>query len=152
MKDLTQDARRGSRIAVRVSATLATRSRKSLPVQVIDASTRGCRIDAECDLTPDEGVWLMLAGLPTIYSRVIWRQNTLAELEFCTPIAETDLDQAIRAAGQLTTADIEVLQEVTLRSSWLATAAAPDVTSHLQDLARGCTVSTITHKLRAAFG
>ena len=56
--------------------------RSRVGVRLIDISTRGCRIEATCTLSPDTWLLLSIGGLETQYCRVVWHCHEFAGLEF----------------------------------------------------------------------
>jgi PilZ domain len=69
-----------------VRSALRPRGMGSIPVQVIDISARGCRVEVRP--TPYEGstVWLKLPGLEAWYGRVAWVGEGCVGVEFSKPL------------------------------------------------------------------
>jgi hypothetical protein len=78
--------RRSARRAAGIRSALRPRGMGSIPVQVVDISETGCRVEVRP--TPYEGstVWLKLPGLEAWYARVAWVGEDCVGLQFSNPL------------------------------------------------------------------
>lgn len=111
-------------------------------------STHGCRI--ECPSPPPAGGWLLLsiAGLETIYCRVVWSADNFTGLEFSTPIAEAVLDRILQDQKQLSEALVSELRDIANRTHRAASRQNDSSTEILTELSRQCAVDAVVEGLR----
>src|SRR5678816_3021690 len=96
------ERRRVPRTALRLNATIREPGRSRVGVRLIDISTRGCRIEATCTLSPDTWLLLSIGGLETQYCRVVWHCHEFAGLEFGSALAEPVLERLLHEHKNLT--------------------------------------------------
>lgn len=91
------EQRKAERKATGIASALRPRGMGSIPVQVVDISERGCRVEVRP--TPYEGttVWLKMPGLEAWYGRVAWVGDGCVGLEFSNPLHPAVVDRFITA-------------------------------------------------------
>lgn len=140
--DEQADRRRAPRAALRLSASIREPGRSRTGVRIIDISTHGCQIEATSGATADCWVLLSIAGIETQYSRIVWRINEFAGLEFATPIAEAVLERLLQD-HQLSEASIGDLRAIAARAHGLAASHGEAEAKTLGDLSRNCAVDAV---------
>lgn len=89
------DQRKAERKPSGISSALRPRGMGSVPVQVVDISERGCRVEVRP--TPYEGtsVWLKMPGLEAWYGRVAWVGEDCVGVEFTSPLHPAVVDRFV---------------------------------------------------------
>lgn len=142
------DRRRADRAALSLSATLREGSRTKAQVQVIDMSTRGCRIASPVAVTADNGVWLNFPGLEALYCRVVWRHQEFVGLEFDKPLSQAVFNRLLQDGNPPAEKTIADLRNLASRTHWLATQADIDDIHILAELSRKCAVDAVVEGFR----
>jgi len=90
--------RRAERKLAGVRSALRPRGMGSIPVQVIDISEMGCRVEVRP--TPYQGttVWLKLPGLEAWHARVAWVGDDCVGLSFSNPLHPAVVERFVSAA------------------------------------------------------
>lgn len=142
------ERRRARRFALRLSAVVRERGRGRIPIRVIDISTNGARIELSCGLLVGTSVWLSIAGLETLDTRIVWCHEGFAGLAFTTPISEAVLDTLLKQQEQTTEDDIKLLRDIARRVHRTSPHAIGDnVTEGVADLYRDCITGAISDGL-----
>ena len=109
------ERRRARRYGLRLSAVVRERGRGRIPIRVIDISTNGCRIELSCGLLVGTSVWLSIAGLETLDTRIVWCHEGFAGLEFTMPINEAVLDTLLQQQENPSEEDIKTMRDIARR-------------------------------------
>ena len=109
------ERRRARRYGLRLSAVVRERGRGRIPIRVIDISTNGCRIELSCGLLVGTSVWLSIAGLETLDTRIVWCHEGFAGLEFTVPITEAVLDNLLQQQESPSEEDIKTMRDIARR-------------------------------------
>ena len=78
--------RRAERFPAEISAGVRERGRSGIPIEVIDLSTHGCRIEYKGALIVGAHAWLTLPNLESRHARVAWMIEGEAGLDFVEPL------------------------------------------------------------------
>jgi PilZ domain len=78
--------RRAERFQTDISAGVRERGRSGMPIEVVDLSTHGCRIEFEGALIVGAHAWLTLPSLESRHARVAWMVEGEAGLDFVEPL------------------------------------------------------------------
>ena len=89
------DARKAPRRIVNLAAALREEGATIAPVQIVDISLGGCRIDSDVPIEAGAQVWLKLPGLETKRSRVVWTQGRQGGCEFDVPLHPAELNMVM---------------------------------------------------------
>jgi PilZ domain len=143
-----EERRRAERLALRLSATMRDGTRSRVKVRVIDISTQGCRIDCSTTVEDDSWVWLSIAGLETIFCRVVWHHQEFVGLQFEKPLSDAVFERVLAEQGQLPETAITDLRGIASRTHWLARQAQDQDIAILADLSRKCAVDAVVEGLR----
>lgn len=143
------DRRRAPRAALRLNASIREPGRSRIGVRIIDLSTHGCQIEATSGATADCWVLLSIAGIETQYSRIVWRINEFAGLEFATPIAEPVLERLLQD-HQLSEASISDLRAIAARTHSLSATHGDADAKTLADLSRNCALDAVIEGFKLA--
>jgi hypothetical protein len=143
-----QERRRAERAALRLNATIREPGRSRVGVRLIDISTRGCRIEATCTLSPDTWLLLSIGGLETQYCRVVWHCHEFAGLEFGSALAEPVLERLLHEHKNLTESSIKELRDIAQRTFNLAAKQRDGEGETLAELSRKCAVEAVVEGLR----
>lgn len=144
-----EDRRRTWRVALSLSATAREVGRSKVPVRVVDISTHGCRIEVLDWSFAGSSLWLSVAGLEAKQTRVVWRKDNFAGLEFSTPLSEPVLDSILAAQHCQTETIVADLRDVASRSKQLSTKCA-DANADLLRLSKDCSVYALVYALKSA--
>jgi hypothetical protein len=88
------EQRRAERRSTGIRSALRSRgSAGSLPVQVVDISTAGCRIEVRPAPYQGSTVWLKLPGLEAWCGRVAWVGDDCAGVHFSQPLHPAVVDR-----------------------------------------------------------
>lgn len=145
--DALPERRRAPRAALRLSASIREPGRSRTGVRIIDISTHGCQIEATAGAAAETWVLLSIAGIETQYSRIVWRINEFAGLEFATPIAEAVLERLLHAQPS-SESSIRDLRDIAHRAHSLSTKHGEADAQTLADLSRGCALDAVIEGLR----
>jgi hypothetical protein len=85
------DGRKAERRIVNLAAALREEGATTFPVQVLDISTGGYKVQADTSLEEGTEVWLKLPGFEAKRSRVIWSKDNEAGCEFETGLHPAEL-------------------------------------------------------------
>lgn len=141
------ERRRAPRAALRLNASIREPGRSRTGVRIIDISTHGCQIDATTGASPNTWVLLSIAGIETQYSRVVWRINEFAGLEFVTPIAEAALERLLQDQT-LSESSVKELRDIATRTHRLAANQTEGEAETLAELSRSCALDAVIEGLR----
>ena len=103
-----QERRGAARHSVYLSAQFRSRGQSAAPVTLLDLSMLGCRIEQSYSLQEGSYGWLKLDGLEAIYSRVAWRRDTFAGMEFDTPLHVRVVERLVASSATLTPGAFEL--------------------------------------------
>ena len=142
------ERRRVHRAALRLNATIREPGRSRVGVRLIDISTHGCRIEANCSLVPENWLLLSIAGLETQYCRVAWCCDDFSGLEFAAPLAEPVLEKLIQDQQDQSESTIGELHEIAKRTHRLATGRSGEAKETLTELSHKCAVDAVVAALR----
>ena len=138
------ERRRVHRFALRLSAMVRERGRGRMPVRVIDISTHGSRIELSCGLLIGSWVWLSIAGLDTIYAKIVWCRDGFAGLEFTTPIHDSVLDTLLKQHDNASEDDIKQLRDIAKRTRMLsAQSEGYTASEEMAELSRDCVTGAL---------
>lgn len=149
--DAQPERRRAPRAALRLSASIREPGRSRTGVRIIDISTHGCQIEATSGASAETWVLLSIAGIETQYSRIVWRINEFAGLEFATPIAEPVLERLLQD-HQLSESSIKELRDIANRTHSLSTKHGEADAQTLADLSRSCALDAVVEGFRLTDG
>jgi hypothetical protein len=107
------ERRASARHSVYLGAQFRSRGQSAAPVTLLDLSTLGCRIEQSYSLQEGSHGWLKLDGLEAIYSRVAWRRDTFAGMEFDTPLHVRVVERLVASSATLTPGTSELAAIVT---------------------------------------
>lgn len=141
------ERRRARRFALRLSAMVRERGRGRIPIRVIDISTNGCRIELSCGLLVGTWVWLSIAGLETLYTKIVWCHEGFAGLEFTTPISEAVLDTLMKQQDRTSEDDIKQLRDIARRVHRTSAHATESTSEGVAELYRDCITGAISDGL-----
>lgn len=143
------DCRRIQRLALSLPATAREQGRSRFAVRIVDMSTHGCRIEVPIGLVADANLWLSVAGLAAIESRIVWHKGNFAGLEFNPPMSEAVLDGVLEAHTTVTASAALELRGLAsrIRRLWLQ---STDCRADLQRFSRDCSVQALVHALKLA--
>ena len=147
-----QERRRAERAALRLNATIREPGRSRVGVRLIDISTRGCRIEATCTLSPDTWLLLSIGGLETQYCRVVWHCQEFVGLEFEKPLSDAVFERLLADQQALPEAAIKDLRNIASRTHWLARKAEDSDIAILAELSRRGAVDAVVEGLRRGEG
>jgi PilZ domain len=92
--DSPREQRRAERRSTGIRSSMRARgSIGSLPVQVVDISTAGCRIEVKPAPYQGSTVWLKLPGLEAWCGSVAWVGNDCVGVEFSQPLHSAVVDR-----------------------------------------------------------
>jgi hypothetical protein len=132
------DRRRKPRLAIALPAQLRERGNSGEPVQLVDISVLGCRIETHSQPQPGSWVWLKLPGLDTVYCRVMWSRPAFAGLEFESPLHEAVVEMLTTDGSASPEARISALEALSRRCRFLASRSGEDESDPLLTLALDC--------------
>jgi hypothetical protein len=89
------EQRRSERRLTGIASAIRPRGMGSIPVQVVDISERGCRIEVRPAPYEGTGVWLKMPGLEAWYGRVAWVGNGYVGVEFSNPLHPAVVDRFV---------------------------------------------------------
>ncbi len=92
----TLKPRRAERSAVRATASLRRSGYNKVPVNLLDLSATGFRIETFCGLAVGSPVWVTLVGLAPLEATVVWTRGDHAGCEFRIPLHPAVMDSVIR--------------------------------------------------------
>jgi hypothetical protein len=78
--------RRAERFQADIAAGVRERGRSVMPIEVVDLSTHGCRIEFSGALVVGAHAWLTLPDLDSRHARVAWMGEGEAGLDFIQPL------------------------------------------------------------------
>jgi hypothetical protein len=143
-----QDRRRSARFATHLLASVRESGKARSPATILDISSHGCRIETASGLVEGSWVWLNLPSLSAQYSRVSWRCDAFAGLEFCAPLSEVVLEHLLGARRVLTKEDEARLKEASTRCRTLANRTGGAAATQLVSLATACEVTVLVEHLK----
>ena len=147
-QNVQSDRRRVERLALRLNATMRDSTRSRVRAQVIDMSSRGCRIECTTPVEDDSWVWLSIAGLENQFCRVVWHHEEFIGLEFEKPLSDAVFERLLADQGQLPETAIKELRNIATRTHWLARKAEDSDIAILADLSRKCAVDAVVEGLK----
>ena len=116
-------------------------------MRIIDISTHGCQIEATAGAAAETWVLLSIAGIETQYSRIVWRINEFAGLEFANPIAEAVLERLLQD-HRLGESSIKELRDIANRTHSLSAKHGETDAQTLADLSRNCALDAVIEGFR----
>lgn len=143
------DCRRVQRLALSLPASARERGRSRFAVRIVDLSTHGCRIEIPVGLVAESSIWLSIAGLNAMKSRVVWHRSNFAGLEFDPPMSEAVLDSVLDAHATITASAATELRLLSarIRRLW---EQSTDCRADLQQFSRDCSVQALVYALKLA--
>jgi PilZ domain len=86
------DVRSAQRLDVRLKASLRETGAGKFPVDVLDMSVTGCRLQTSFTLLPDSRVWITIPGLAPLEAIVAWKDQYRYGCRFAAPLHTAVLD------------------------------------------------------------
>lgn len=144
-----EDRRRTWRVALTLSATAGEVGRSKVPVRIVDISTHGCRIEVLNWPFSGSPIWLSIGGLEAKETRIVWRKDGFAGLEFTSPLSEPVLKSLLATQDCPTEKIMTDLRDLASRSKHLSARSA-NPNAHLLRLSKDCSVYALVHALKSA--
>jgi hypothetical protein len=94
------DRRWFERSAAEVAAAFRERGRTRLPVQLVDLSSKGCKVKLTGAVVVGSHAWIMLPTLESWYARVAWTEGGEAGLDFERPLHEAVTRMIVERAAE----------------------------------------------------
>jgi hypothetical protein len=132
---------------MRLSASIREPGRGRIGAKLIDISSHGCRIEVQSGASTDSSILLSIAGLNTLYCRVVWTCHEFTGLEFATPIAGRVLDQLLQGHNHQSETAIVELRSIANRAHQLSM-QDDDHRGTLAELSRKCAIEAVIEGLR----
>ena len=89
------DGRKAERRIVNLAAALREAGATTMPVQVLDISAGGYKIQTDAKLEEGSEVWLKVPGFEARRSRVVWTKENEAGCEFESELHPAELEALV---------------------------------------------------------
>ncbi len=96
--DGPSEQRKAERRTTGIRSALRPRGMGSVPVQVVDISAEGCKVEVRPTPYAGSTVWLKLPGLEPWYAKVAWVGDDCAGLQFSQPLHPAVVERFVSAA------------------------------------------------------
>ena len=96
----SHDRRWFERSPAEVAAAFRERGRTRLPVQLIDLSSKGCKVKLSGAVVVGSHAWIMLPTLESWYACVAWSRDGEAGLDFERPLHDAVTRMVVERASE----------------------------------------------------